>query len=77
MNLDCTLIEKTFNTPDGENRKYYVLKFTLADGSNLEVSVKGDKAKLLIMSHNFVSKTSQKLPDIPFFDKDDLSALNN
>ena len=75
MNLDCKLFEKTFNTPEGEPRKYYVLEFKLADGSPLEVTLKGDKAKLLIMSHNFISKKSQELPDIPFFTSDDLDSL--
>lgn len=48
MDLNCKLIEKTFKDADTqEERPYNVLQFKLADGSLLEVSVKGDKAKLL------------------------------
>ena len=50
MDLKCKLLEKTFKDADGQSHAYYVLSFDLADGSNLEVSLKGDKAKLLKLS---------------------------
>lgn len=59
MKLECKLVEKTFKDNDGINHSYYVLSFELADGSNLEISVKGDKAKLLKLSNNL----NDKMPD--------------
>lgn len=52
MKLECELQEKTFKTSDGEDRKYTALVFKLADGSELNVAIKGDKAKLLRLSNN-------------------------
>lgn len=52
MTLECKLVKKTFNTDDGQNREYYALVFELADGTSLDVTLKGDKAKLLVMSYN-------------------------
>lgn len=52
MKLQCELVEKTFKDADGQSHVYYVLSFDLADGSTLEISVKGDKAKLLRLSNN-------------------------
>lgn len=60
MNLECKLIEKTFKDADGNSHAYYVLSFPLCDGSNLEISVKGDKAKLLKLSN---AKNSDTMPD--------------
>ena len=50
MNIKFELQEKSFTTPEGKTLPYYVLSHTLVDGSVLEVSIKGDKAKLLLMS---------------------------
>ena len=55
MELKCKLLEKTFKDVDGQSHTYYVLSFALADNSNLEISVKGDKAKLLKLSNNLKS----------------------
>lgn len=55
MDLNCKLIEKTFKDADGNSHVYYVLSFELADDSTLEISVKGDKAKLLKLSSNMKS----------------------
>lgn len=55
MELSCKLVEKTFKDADGQSHAYYVLSFELADGSDLEISVKGDKAKLLKLSSNVKS----------------------
>lgn len=65
MELKCKLIEKTFKDADGQNHAYYVLAFDLADGSSLEISVKGDKAKLLKLSNNI----NDKLPDKDFWER--------
>lgn len=55
MELKCKLLEKTFKDGDGQSHTYYVLSFALADNSTLEISVKGDKAKLLKLSNNLKS----------------------
>lgn len=56
MTLECKLIEKSFKDAEGQSHAYYVLSFELADGSDLEISVKGDKAKLLKLSNNVNKK---------------------
>ena len=35
---------------EGKKIQYYVLKRTLINGETIEVTIKGDKAKLLLMS---------------------------
>lgn len=50
MKVAFELVEKKFNTEDGRELKYYVLRRLLIDGSVLEIPVKGDKSKLLLMS---------------------------
>lgn len=60
MELKCKLLEKSFKDADGNSHAYYVLSFDLADGSNLEVSLKGDKAKLLKLSNNVNSNEMPK-----------------
>lgn len=50
MKVTFELQEKTFTNDNGTSIKYYVLSRNLIDGSKLEISVKGDKAKLLLMS---------------------------
>lgn len=50
MNVELKLLEKTFTTEDGKNLPYYTLSYDLVDGSTLEVPIKGDKAKLLLLS---------------------------
>lgn len=50
MEMECKLVKKDFTTEDGQVRNYYVIEFILADGQALDIPIKGDKAKLLIMS---------------------------
>ena len=50
MKIEFELIEKRFKKEDGTEIKYYVLKRTLVDNTTLEIPVKGDKSKLLLMS---------------------------
>lgn len=52
MDLSCKLVEKSFTDADGKSHAYYVLVFALSDGSDLEVSLKGDKARLLKLSNS-------------------------
>ena len=50
MKVEFTLKKKTFENTEGKSVEYYVLTRTLVDGTELEISVKGDKSKLLLMS---------------------------
>lgn len=58
MDLKCKLLEKSFKDADGKSHAYNVIAFELIDGSTLEITVKGDKAKLLRLSNN-VNKTEK------------------
>lgn len=50
MKIEFELQEKKFRKENGDEIKYYVLKKKLVDNSILEIPVKGDKCKLLLMS---------------------------
>ena len=50
MKVEFTLKQKLFNNAEGKEVKYYVLTRQLVDGTELEVPIKGDKSKLLLMS---------------------------
>lgn len=59
MELNCKLIEKSFKDSDGQSHSYYVLSFILADGSYLDISIKGDKAMLLKLSNSLSEKSPE------------------
>lgn len=48
--VEFELLEKKFTTEEGKELKYYVLSRKLVDNTTLEIPIKGDKSKLLIMS---------------------------
>ena len=50
MEIVGKLVKKNFTVESGEVKDYYVIEYPLVDGSKLEVPLKGDKAKLLLMS---------------------------
>lgn len=50
MEIVGRLLRKTFVTDKGEAVDYYVVEFPLNDQENVEVKIKSDKAKLLIMA---------------------------
>lgn len=50
MKVEFELLEKKFTTEDNREIKYYVLIRKLVDGSVIEIPIKGDKSKLLLMS---------------------------
>lgn len=50
MKAEFELLEKSFTSDDGKPIRYYVLSRQLIDGSVIEISIKPDKAKLLLMS---------------------------
>ena len=56
MDLQCKLIKKTFTTEDKQTREYYVLAFTLFDGTVVEQTIKSYKAQLLTVSQNLLNK---------------------
>lgn len=50
MKVEFELLEKKFTNEQGKEVKYYVLIRKLIDNTTLEIPVKGDKSKLLLMS---------------------------
>ena len=50
MKVEFELIEKKFTNDQGKEVKYFVLVRKLIDNTNIEIPVKGDKSKLLLMS---------------------------
>ena len=50
MKVEFELEGKKFTTEQGKEVKYFVLKRKLIDNTTLEIPVKGDKSKLLLMS---------------------------
>lgn len=50
MNVTFTIEEKQFTTKDGDTIKYHVLQKVLFDGSVLEIPIKSEKCKLLMLS---------------------------
>lgn len=50
MKVEFELLEKKFATEDGREIKYYVLTRRLIDNTTIEIPIKGDKSKLLLMS---------------------------
>lgn len=50
MKIEVELEKKSFKREDGTEIEYYVLKKQLVDKTILEVPVKTDKAKLLLLS---------------------------
>lgn len=50
MKVEFELKKKKFTNSDGREIEYFVLVRELIDGSQLELPIKGDKSKLLLMS---------------------------
>lgn len=50
MKVEFELKRKKFVNNEGKEIEYYVLVRELIDGSQLELPIKGDKSKLLLMS---------------------------
>lgn len=50
MKVEFELLEKKFTNDQGKEVKYYVLIRKLIDNTTIEIPVKGDKSKLLLMS---------------------------
>lgn len=50
MKIEMELEKKNFKKEDGQEIEYYVIRKKLVDQSYLEIPIKSDKAKLLLMS---------------------------
>lgn len=59
MKVEFELGKKKINV-EGKDIEYYVLKRELINGDKIEVSLKGDKAKLLLMSLHIESLNEEK-----------------
>lgn len=49
MNVEFEIVKKESEI-EGKKIQYYVLKRELINGDKIEITLKGDKAKLLLMS---------------------------
>ena len=56
MEIIGKLIKKTFINTNGEVVEFYVLQFELDGGETLDLNVKSDKAKILLMSEKLKNK---------------------
>lgn len=61
MEYKCKLVKKTFTTKENEAREYYVLQFNILEDETLEITIKSDKAKLLLLS----KKNNPTFPEFP------------
>ena len=57
MKVEFDLVEKSFTSEVGKTINYYVLQRKLIDGNMLELPIKGDKSKLLLMSLTVENKS--------------------
>ena len=71
MDLKCKLVKKTFTTKDGEVREYYVLEFSISDTDTLDITIKKDKAQLLLLSQKVIG-----FPEKPFWSPEETNSLN-
>ena len=71
MKFDCKLVKKTFAAENGEVRAYYVLEFPIVDNEKMEITIKKDKAQLLMLS-----KKAINLPDTDFWADEETDSLN-
>ena len=56
MKVEMELEKKNFKREDGQEIEYYVLKRKLVDNTYLEIPVKSDKAKLMVLSLSIENK---------------------
>lgn len=76
MDLKCKLVKKTFTADNGEVRIYHVLVFDLTNEEKLEITIKGDKAKLLILNEKLnANSSSTEFPNNPFWSADETKSL--
>ena len=50
MEILGTLLQKTFVTEKGEIVEYYVVEYQIDEETTIDVKLKSDKAKLLLMA---------------------------
>lgn len=56
MKVEMELEKKNFKREDGQEIEYYVLKRKLVDNTYVEIPVKSDKAKLMVLSLSIEQK---------------------
>lgn len=56
MKVEMELEKKNFKREDGQEIEYYVLKRKLVDNTYLEIPVKSDKAKLMVLNLSIENK---------------------
>lgn len=71
MDIKCKLVKKTFTAENGEVRDYFVLEFPIADNETMEITIKKDKAHLLLLSQKVIG-----LPEKPFWSPEETKSLN-
>lgn len=69
MDLKCKLVKKTFTTENGEVRYYHVLEFPIINDENMEITIKKEKAQLLLLSQKV------NFPEKPFWSHDETDSL--
>lgn len=69
MDLKCKLVKKTFTAQNGEVMNYHVLQFPIADDESLEITIKKDKAQLLLLSQKV------NFPEKPFWSHEETDSL--
>ena len=69
MDLKCKLVKKTFTTENGEVRDYHVLEFPITNDENMEITIKKEKAQLLLLSQKV------NFPEKPFWSHDETDSL--
>lgn len=50
MKVEASVIKKHFTTENGEVREYYAISIPLINGETVEITLKSDKAKLILLS---------------------------
>lgn len=71
MDLKCKLVKKTFTSENGEVREYFVLEFPIADNETMEITIKKDKAQLLLLSQKVIG-----FHEKPFWSPEETNSLN-
>lgn len=71
MDLKCKLVKKTFTAENGEVREYHVLEFPISDNETMEITIKKDKAQLLLLSQKVIG-----FPEKPFWSPEETNSLN-
>ena len=70
MDLNCKLVKKTFTAENGEVREYHVLEFPITEGETLDITIKKEKAQILLLS-----QTVSDFPEKTFWSEEETTSL--